>query len=92
MTNVGYNTPTAVLGIATGVLATEIVAGAEHSCALMNDASVSCWGGNYWGQLGDGTSITVVSSPSPVNTLPTSHDSVQLDAGYAHLIAQDMHI
>jgi alpha-tubulin suppressor-like RCC1 family protein len=87
VTNVAYNTPTAVLGIGTNVLATEIVAGAEHSCALMDDSSISCWGRSYWGQLGDGTSGTVVSSSSPVNTLPTSHSPTQLDAGYAHTCA-----
>jgi len=41
-----------------------------HSCAIRTDESLWCWGGNAWGQLGDGsntqrTSPTAVSSATP---------------------------
>jgi alpha-tubulin suppressor-like RCC1 family protein len=29
-----------------------VTAGAEHSCALLADSTVACWGGSYRGQLG----------------------------------------
>ena len=29
-------------------------AGNEHSCALLEDGSVDCWGNNDYGQLGTG--------------------------------------
>jgi alpha-tubulin suppressor-like RCC1 family protein len=32
-----------------------IAMGSEHSCAVLADQSIKCWGGNIWGQLGDGT-------------------------------------
>lgn len=35
--------------------ATRIAAGAVHTCALMGDGSVYCWGQNLQGQLGDGS-------------------------------------
>lgn len=35
--------------------ATAIAAGSEHSCALVS-GTVVCWGANFFGELGDGTS------------------------------------
>lgn len=34
---------------------TTISAGATHTCAVMSDGQVSCWGGNITATLGDGT-------------------------------------
>lgn len=34
--------------------ATQVAAGSGHTCALHADGSVSCWGSNFEGQLGDG--------------------------------------
>jgi GH25 family lysozyme M1 (1,4-beta-N-acetylmuramidase) len=45
--------PVAVQGL--GGPATEVDAGAYHSCARLADGSVACWGDNRFGQLGDGT-------------------------------------
>jgi alpha-tubulin suppressor-like RCC1 family protein len=33
----------------------QIATGLSHSCALLEDGSVRCWGGNFAGQLGDGS-------------------------------------
>jgi alpha-tubulin suppressor-like RCC1 family protein len=35
--------------------ATQVVAGAVHTCALLRDGRAYCWGQNLHGQLGDGT-------------------------------------
>lgn len=35
--------------------ATQIAAGAVHTCALVSDGSAYCWGQNLHGQLGDGS-------------------------------------
>jgi alpha-tubulin suppressor-like RCC1 family protein len=46
--------PVTVTGL-SGVLA--ISAGMEHTCALMSDGTLQCWGGNFIGQLGNGVNI-----------------------------------
>ncbi|GIV95656.1 MAG: hypothetical protein KatS3mg057_0313 [Herpetosiphonaceae bacterium] len=68
---------------------TDIVAlsaGGVHSCALLADGTARCWGNNWYGQLGDGTTT---SSPSPVvvgGATPLT-DIVALSAGWYHSCA-----
>jgi alpha-tubulin suppressor-like RCC1 family protein len=58
----GSSTPVRVSGVAGAV---GVTAGWwHHSCAILADGSVKCWGENTWGQLGNGTTT---SASSPVN-------------------------
>jgi alpha-tubulin suppressor-like RCC1 family protein len=52
----GDNLTTVDLG--TGRTARGITAGDSHTCALLDNASVKCWGYNFSGQLGQGVSDT----------------------------------
>lgn len=45
--------------------ATAVTAGGDHSCAVMFDDSLSCWGGNAQGQLGLGHSSAVGDDEIP---------------------------
>jgi alpha-tubulin suppressor-like RCC1 family protein len=57
--------PTVQLPITvTGMLAVpvkKLALGTFHSCALLMDGDVRCWGGNSYGQLGAGVPITRIS-------------------------------
>ena len=48
-------TPVAVTGIST---ATAISAGGQHTCALLADKTIKCWGADWQGQLGSGSQNT----------------------------------
>ena len=47
--------PAVALG--TGRTVVSIAAGWYHTCAVLDDRSVKCWGGNYDGELGYGDTI-----------------------------------
>ena len=66
----GSSVPVQARGVttATGVAAGGDMAGA-HTCALLRDGTVTCWGMNGSGQLGDGTTIGR-SAPVPVVAAP----------------------
>jgi alpha-tubulin suppressor-like RCC1 family protein len=52
-----------VVDLGTGRSATAVTTGGEFSCALLDDATVKCWGENGFGQLGDGTNSPQGDAP-----------------------------
>lgn len=71
------NTPVSVAGlVGTPRL---VSAGVPHTCALMTDASIQCWGGNTFGGLGDGTAVQrlVPVSVSSLGGTPTTFSAGQ---------------
>jgi alpha-tubulin suppressor-like RCC1 family protein len=60
-----------------------IAPGFRHTCALMNDKAVQCWGKNVNGQLGDGT-VGASLRPVLVNGVDSA---VVVSAGREHTCA-----
>ena len=63
----------------------QVSAGWQHSLAVGSDGNAYAWGGNYRGQLGDGTT-TDRTTPVKVGK-PTDFSYVQVSAGYWHSLA-----
>jgi alpha-tubulin suppressor-like RCC1 family protein len=87
------NVPVAVTGItgsSAASTAVSVSAGGYHSCALMANGAVQCWGSNLHGQLGD--NVTVGDSLIPVlvsgiDGLDGSAPAVSVSAGTFHTCA-----
>ena len=58
---------TAVVNLGSGRTAKAVSAGYQHTCAILDDDTLKCWGGGTYGQLGQGTLTSFRSPPIPVN-------------------------
>jgi alpha-tubulin suppressor-like RCC1 family protein len=88
----GDNLPTVNLG--TGRTATAITAGGGYTCALLDNATVKCWGLNSHGQLGLGDVATrgddlgETGDNLPTVDLGTGRTATAITAGANHTCAR----
>jgi alpha-tubulin suppressor-like RCC1 family protein len=82
-----YNTPTLTDGFGVGRTAIAISSGGQHSCVILDNGSVSCWGYGDYGQLGDGMDELYRSSPSLISSLGIGRTAVAISAGNLHTCA-----
>jgi E3 ubiquitin-protein ligase HERC3 len=97
---IGQYLPIATMGdarpairLGTGRTAKAVTAGGTHTCALLDDSSVKCWGSNSVGQLGlgpvgwRGTDATQMGDDLATVNLGTGRRAKSIRAGYAHTCA-----
>ncbi len=87
-TNTGSEVPVAVTG---GALAnktvTQIAAGEHHTCAVLSDGTVTCWGYNWAGQLGNGTNTSSNVPVAVTGGALANKKATQIAAGASHTCA-----
>ena len=79
------------VNVGTGRSATAVTVGDSHTCAILDDGTVSCWGLGSEGQLGYGNTSTIGNDETPgtagsVN-LGSGRTATQISAGSAHTCA-----
>ncbi len=85
VTDAGRSLPQPV-AMPAGVTFASIVTGGSHSCALDQNGTAWCWGGNDFGQTGTGALVTTVLLPTAVQ-MPVGVTFTSLYSGGNHVCA-----
>jgi alpha-tubulin suppressor-like RCC1 family protein len=82
-------TPASVGDVNVGGVVTQLVAGSVHTCALLTNGAVRCWGGANNGRLGYGNANNIGDDESPAQAGDVNVGGAvkQLAAGGAHTCA-----
>ncbi|HWN68387.1 MAG TPA: chromosome condensation regulator, partial [Haliangium sp.] len=65
--------PASVDVVDVGGRVVEIAAGRYHTCALLEEGTLRCWGSNWAGQLGYGHTRLIGDNELPVSVSPVSY-------------------
>ncbi len=66
------------IGLGTGRSARSIAAGSNHTCAVLDNDTVKCWGDNSYGQLGQGNLLAIGDG---VGTTVSASAAIALGSG-----------
>ncbi|MDH5328131.1 MAG: hypothetical protein OEZ68_19700 [Gammaproteobacteria bacterium] len=76
-----------------GMPASSIALGFDHACAILSDGSVKCWGNNFYGQLGQNSTISYGDGLGGSNLMASMSaislgaPAVKVSAGHGHTCA-----
>jgi len=82
-----------ITNLGTGRTATQIALGRSHSCALLDNGAVKCWGSNTYGQIGSGSTGSLGDNTNEMGDnliavdLGTGRTATQITAGVNHSCA-----
>ncbi len=79
-------TPTLTSSLGTGRTAMALSSGGTHTCAILDNGSVSCWGQGGAGRLGNGGTADK-TTPTLTNSLGTGRTAVAISSGFRHTCA-----
>ena len=90
---VAHPTPALVVDAAgsplTGITSITAAARGQHTCALRSDQTVWCWGGNWHGNLGDGSEVNRSFATQVVTAAGNALTGIgDVSAGSAHTCAK----
>ncbi|MFA5775589.1 MAG: fibronectin type III domain-containing protein [Ilumatobacteraceae bacterium] len=83
----------AAIDLGSGRSAKAIAAGDAHTCALLDDGTVKCWGSGSNGRLGSGDTVDLGDDPGEMGdalipvSLGTGRTAIALTAGASHTCA-----
>ena len=79
--------PTTAINLGTGRTAVAVAAGERHTCAILDNGDLKCWGYNSHGQLGYGNTVDLDAPSSTAIDLGTGRTAVAIDVGTFHTCA-----
>ncbi len=83
--------PAGAIDLGAGRTAVAITAGVSHSCALLDNGAVRCWGYALFGQLGYGNATTIGDTETPGSVEPVDlgagRSATAISAGSQHTCA-----
>ncbi|RYZ50395.1 MAG: hypothetical protein EOP07_23040, partial [Proteobacteria bacterium] len=82
-----YMPPSFPIILGAGKTAKAVAVNYSHSCAILNDDSIKCWGQNASGQLGYGDTIRRGTPAATSINLGLNRKAVSISAGFAHTCA-----
>ena len=82
-TTMQANNPVDVVNLPSNTKVLQMALGGQHTCALLSDTSVKCWGKNSRGQLGVGTTV---DARQPGDSAVAT-GAIQVVAGMEHTCA-----
>ena len=94
LNSIGDNEAPAAAGtvdLGPGRTAVAVSAGSRHTCALLDDGTVRCWGNNSHGELGVNSTTTIGDNEPPTDVAPVplgpGRTATAISAGGAHTCA-----